>query len=156
MVDRSAQAAVGGCLARVFSLFGFFLLVSGIFATIRNLDAPGGGIEFTGALLPGLALIAMGRLIRRRVNRSAASELDGGPIPSPTPRTRVDQPSPAPPPTTPIRPVPNAIAEVLEDEPVDEGLEAIEDLDIDDFKPGQQLSSEERIKRARDKYQKRP
>lgn len=161
MTDKSPQAVVGGCLSRVFTLFGLFLFLSAVVAAVREFNGPGAGLEITGAFVPALILLAMGRLIKRRVDQVA--EVPDAQIPRP------QRPTPSPPPadvvvprpaeerTPKARPEPVDIPELPTVEPTHHPgeLPAVEDLGIRDFEPPKPMSSEERIRKAREKFNKK-
>lgn len=158
VAEPTPQAAFGGCLARVFNLFGFFLLVTGGFAAVRSFNSGADDFGFVGALVPGLALLLMSRAIRRRVGQgpwagdNPARDQPSAKLP---PQHTSPQVNPKAPKAPPPRPAPVEISEVFVEEGPDQGIEAIEDLSLEDFKPEKPLSSEERIRRARQKYNKR-
>jgi hypothetical protein len=159
VAEQTPQAAFGGCLARLLGIAGFFFLVSAGIAAMRDFDGGGNGIGFLGALVPGLALIVASRLVRRRLGRLPQQETTLG---APPPRVEPTQPqSQRPVPTessTSPRTAPVHIPDLLAGQiPEGDGVEdAMEQIELDDFKPGETLSSAERIKRARNKYNKKP
>jgi hypothetical protein len=170
MSDRdNAQAAATGCLSRVFTLVGLFWLGAIGFGVLRNLDS-GFDTDLTGALFPAIAFLFAGSVMRRRAREAKArgDSFSAPSTPSGTHRATTRPPSAERGPTpTPI-PTPSAEAPKKErpDRPVPElppiepipdpgKLPAIDSLEISDFEPGKPMSSEERIKKAREKYQKK-
>jgi hypothetical protein len=170
MTDRdNAQAAATGCLSRVFTLVGLFWVGAIGFGVLRDLDS-GFDPDLTGALFPAIAFLFAGSVMRRRA-REAKARVDSYSAPStpagthrattrPPSAERGLTPTPiaipraeAPKKKSPDRPVP----ELPPIEPIpDPGkLPAIDSLELSDFEPGKPMSSEERIKRAREKYQKK-
>jgi hypothetical protein len=170
MTDRdNAQAAATGCLSRVFTLVGLFWVGAIGFGVLRDLDS-GFDPDLTGALFPAIAFLFAGSVMRRRA-REAKARGDSFSAPStptgthrattrPPSADRGHTPTPiaipsaeAPKKKSPDRPVP----ELPPIEPIpDPGkLPAIDSLELSDFEPGKPMSSEERIKRAREKYQKK-
>ncbi|REK19694.1 MAG: hypothetical protein DWQ40_07085 [Actinobacteria bacterium] len=176
MTDRNnVQAAATGCLSRVFTLIGLFwfgVIGFDLFSSLQS----GGRLEdfdFIGGFIPALAFLYAARIMRRRAREAAQDDSfvapttpegthrattmttpssERGPTPSP-----IDMPSPPEdrqsgqrrerdrsrpvPELPPIEPVPDAGE-----------LGAIEALDISDFEPDRQLSSEEMVRRAKEKF----
>lgn len=155
MADTNASQSGAGCLARVFTIIGAFLLVSTVAAQVRGFSDGRAEFELTGGIIPGLVLLAMGTSLRRRARSTSGEE---GRVPIPLKTTPVTSPAKvkAPPPPPPAPPV----LEIPELPPVDETyrpgeLPALDELDLDDFDPGKPMSSEERIRIAKEKYRKK-
>jgi hypothetical protein len=172
MTDRdNAQAAATGCLIRVFTLIGLFWLGAIGFDVLRNLDS-GFDTDLTGALFPAIAFLFAASVMRRRAKEARARgdsfsapstptgthkattrppSAERGPTPTPTVAPRPEAPKKK----APGRPIP----ELPPIEPIPDAgnLSAIDNLEISDFEPGKPMSSEERIRQAREKYlKKRP
>lgn len=167
--NENAQAAATGCLSRVFTLVGLFWAGAIAFGVLRNLDS-GFDTDLTGAIFPALAFLFAGNVMRRRAREARTkadtfsapttptgthrattkpTTIEAGPtptpyVPSPTKTTQKKQPERPVPELPPLEPVP------------DPGkLPAIDSLEMSDFEPGKALSSEERIRIAREKYSKK-
>lgn len=155
-----------GCLARVFTIIGFAILIGTLINAFASFDGDGVGFEITGAFLPGFIFLFMGAAIRRRVKKMDESDKQ---IPAPRPLNtdrksrkeqrpqipRLDQEVPER-----RRPAPRAEVDVPElptVEPVHEPgqLPAVEDLTMEDFKAAAPRSSEEMIKEARRRFNKK-
>lgn len=168
--NEKVQAAATGCLSRVFTLVGLFWVGAIAFGVVRNLDS-GFDTDLTGAIFPALAFLFAGNVMRRRA-REARSRADTFSAPTtptgthrattkPTTIERGPTPTPyVPSPTEPVkkkkqpeRPVPELPP--LEPAPDPGKLPAIDSLEMSDFEPGKALSSEERIRIAREKYSKK-
>lgn len=167
--NDNVQAAATGCLSRVFTLVGLFWAGAIAFGVIRNLDS-GFDTDLTGAIFPALAFLFAGNVMRKRA-REARSRSDTFSAPTtptgthrattkPTPIDVAQTPTPYVPSSRepekkrqPERPVPELPA--LEPAPDPGKLPAIDSLEISDFEPGKALSSEERIRLAREKYSKK-
>lgn len=176
MTDRNqVQAAASGCLSRVFTLIGLFWLGVAAIEAFNSFRF-GGTWEFLGGLVPALGFLIAGRVMRRR-SREAAAQEDGFSAPSTpdgthraTTRPPTSEPGPTPSPTLSSegtepddesaersranRPVPELPP--IEPAPNPGKLQAVEDLDISDFESdfesGKPLSSDEMIRRARQKF----
>jgi hypothetical protein len=167
---ETAQAAATGCLSRVFTLVGLFWVGAIAFAVVRNLDS-GFDTDLTGAIFPALAFLFAGNVMRRRA-REASTRADTFSAPTtptgthrattkPTMKERGPTPTPYVPASTestkkkkqPDRPVPELPP--LDPVPDPGKLSAIDNLEMSDFEPGKPLSSEERIRIAREKYLKK-
>lgn len=160
MAEKKVDASAAGCLARLFTLMGIFLFGSALFNQIRNFSGDGVGFDITGALIPGLVLLAIGGSLRRRAN---ASKPDQGRVQiplKPPPKSPPSQLTPPPktkaPPTTkpPVLDIPE-LPKVEEIHQPGE-LPALEDLSLDDFEADKPMSSEERIRLAKERYRKKP
>ncbi len=161
MAEKKVDASAAGCLARVFTLMGIFLLGSALFNQIQNFSGGDGvGFDISGAMIPGLVLLFIGGSFRRRAK---AAKSDGGqvqiplkppPQSPPVPQTPPVKPKAAPRTAPPIVEIPElpAVEEVYR--PGD--LPAVEDLSLEDFEPGKPMSSEERIRLAKEKYRNKP
>lgn len=171
MTSNDNTQAATGCLSRVFTLVGLFWAGAIVFGVVRNLDS-GFDTDLTGAIFPALAFLFAGNVMRRRA-REAATKADTFSAPTtptgthrattkPTTVELGESPAPYVPSATesakrkeqPKRPVPELPP--LEPAPDPGKLPAIENLEMSDFEPGQALSSEERIRMAREKYSKKP
>lgn len=168
--NENAQAAATGCLSRVFTLAGLFWMGAIGFGVVRNLDS-GFDTDLTGALFPALAFLFAGGVMRRRAReaRTRADTFSAPTTPTGTHRAttkptiieRGPTPTPYVPSSTestkkkrqPERPVPELPP--LEPVPDPGKLPAIDNLQMSDFEPGKPLSSEERIRLAREKYSKK-
>ncbi|CAN5859549.1 hypothetical protein BH23ACT4_BH23ACT4_09690 [soil metagenome] len=167
--NENVQAAATGCLSRVFTLVGLFWAGAIAFGVLRNLDS-GFDTDLTGAIFPALAFLFAGNVMRRRAReaRSRADNFSAPTTPTGTHRATTkpksveagQSPTPYVPSSRepakkkqPDRPVPELPA--LEPAPDPGKLPAIESLEISDFEPGKALSSEERIRLARQKYSKK-
>lgn len=167
--NENVQAAATGCLSRVFTLVGLFWAGAIAFGVIRNLNS-GFDTDLSGAIFPALAFLFAGNVMRKRA-REARSRADtfSAPttptgthrattkpttievgqtptpyVPSKEPEKKKKQPERPVPELPPIAPAP------------DPGkLAAIDNLEMSDFEPGKALSSEERIRLAREKYSKK-
>lgn len=141
-----------GCLALVFTLMGMALIAFNVFNQFQNSSGGRFNFQFTGAFVPGLVLIAMGRALGRRSRASSRSGSDQ--IPAKPPAVK----KPAPPPPAPKQAPPPivVIPELPDVEEVHQqgALPAVEDLELSDFKPDRPLSSEERIRLAKEQYKK--
>ena len=167
--NDNVQAAATGCLSRVFTLVGLFWAGAIVFGVIRNLDS-GFDADLTGAIFPALAFLFAGGVMRRRAReaRVRADTFSAPTTPTGThrattkPTTTIER-TPTPTPILaesresakkmPERPVPELPP--LEPAPDPGKLPAIESLEMSDFEPGKALSSEERIRMAREKYSKK-
>lgn len=167
---ENAQAAATGCLSRVFTLVGLFWAGAIAFGVVRNLDS-GFDTDLTGAIFPALAFLFAGNVMRRRAReaRTRADTFSAPTTPTGTHRAttkptlieRGPTPTPYVPSSTeptkkkkqPDRPVPELPP--LEPVPDPGKLSAIDNLEMSDFEPGKALSSEERIRLAREKYSKK-
>ena len=167
--NDNVQAAATGCLSRLFTLLGLFWLGAISLGVLRNLDS-GFDTDMIGTLFPAIAFLFAGSVMRRRA-REAKARGDSFSAPStpagthrattrpplaergPTPTPIATPSADAPKKQRPDRPVP----ELPPIEPIpDPGkLPAIDSLELSDFEPGKPLSSEERIKMAREKYLKK-
>jgi hypothetical protein len=154
----------------VFTLVGLFWAGAIAFGVIRNLNS-GFDTDLTGAIFPALAFLFAGNVMRRRAReaRSRAETFSAPTTPTgthrattkPTTIERGPTPTPYVPSSTestkkkrqPERPVPELPA--LEPVPDPGKLPAIDNLKMSDFEPGKALSSEERIRLAREKYSKK-
>jgi hypothetical protein len=168
--NDNVQAAATGCLSRVFTLIGLFWAGAIAFAVVRDLDS-GFDTDLTGAIFPALAFLFAGNVMRRRAQeaRSRADTFSAPTTPTGTHRattkpTAIEQaqtPTPYIPSSTesakkkrqPERPVPELPP--LAPAPDPGKLPAIDNLEMSDFEPGKALSSEERIRLAREKYLKK-
>lgn len=177
------NGAARGCFSRLAMLFGLFWLVAIGIAFFTQIDAGGSGFEITGSFLPIFIFFTILGLARRRVNqtkqtgdkRRAPGRPTAPPSPSKTPSTppiipgRPTPPieaAPAPrPPTFPLsQPSPQRVEPIRPVVP-DPGLagtdaeqrdlEALEKLELGDFEAPKPMSSEERLRAAREKYLKR-
>lgn len=168
----NVQAAATGCLSRVFTLIGLFWAGTIAFAVVKNLDS-GFDTDLTGAILPALAFLFAGNVMRRRAQeaRSRADTFSAPTTPAgthratteptavergstPTPIPRLGESKSAPtkksPPERPIPELPD-----LAPAPDPGKLAGIDNLEMSDFEPGKALSSDERIRIAREKYSKK-
>lgn len=160
MAEKKVDASAAGCLASVFTLMGFFLFGSALFNQIQNFSGDGVGFDISGALIPGLVLLAIGGSLRRRAK---AGKPDDGRVQiplKPAPQSPTAQQPPPPKPKVPPRttPVVVAIPELPEIEEIHRPgeLPAVEDLSLEDFELEKPMSSEERIRLAKEKYRKKP
>ena len=165
----NVQAAATGCLSRVFTLIGLFWAGAIAFAVVRNLDS-GFDTDLTGAILPALAFLFAGNVMRRRAQeaRSRAdtfsapttptgthrattkpTAIERGSTPTPIPILGESKPAPTKK-SPPERPIPE-----LAPAPDPGKLTGIDNLEMSDFEPGKALSSDERIRIAREKYSKK-
>lgn len=167
--NDNVQAAATGCLSRVFTLFGLFWLGAISLSVLRDLDS-GFDTDLIGALIPAIVFLFAGLVMGRRAREANArgdsfsapstpagthrattrsSSAEGGPTPTPIAIPSADAPKKQ----RPDRPVP----ELPPIEPIpDPGkLPAIDSLEMSDFEPGKPLSSEERIRQAREKFLKK-
>jgi hypothetical protein len=164
-----------GCFNRLAILFSVFWLVAIGVALFTRIDSNGAGLEITGSFLPLLVFFAVVGLIRRRAaqSRSRSSNSTSSPgqssrQPAPPsipgrPTTTTTKPSPPPTSTRDLRttdeklelnrPIPELPP--LEPEPEPGELSALEALKLEDFEPSKPMSSEERLRQARQKYLKR-
>ena len=168
---ENAQAAATGCLSRVFTLVGLFWAGAIAFGVVRNLDS-GFDTDLTGAIFPALAFLFAGNVMRRRAReaRTRADTFSAPTTPTGTHRattkpTTTVEPTPIPTPiiggsreapkkkSQPERPVPELPP--LEPVPDPGKATAIGNLEMSDFEPGKALSSEERIRLAKQKYSKK-
>ncbi|MEX0795109.1 MAG: hypothetical protein WEB67_05400 [Acidimicrobiia bacterium] len=168
--NDNVQAAATGCLSRVFTLVGLFWAGAIAFGVIRNLNS-GFDTDLTGAIFPALAFLFAGSVMRRRA-REARTRADTFSAPTTPTGTRRAMTKPTtialgktptpyvPSPTEsakkkrqPERPVPELPP--LEPAPDPGKLLAIDNLEMSDFETGKALSSEERIRLAREKYSKK-
>lgn len=167
--NDNVQAAATGCLSRFFTLVGLFWLGAVSFGVLRDLDS-GFDTDMIGALFPAIAFLFAGSVMRKRA-REARSRADSFSAPStptgthrattrppsaergPTPTPIVTPSTEGPKKKSPERPVPELPP--LEPIPDPGKLPAIDRLKISDFEPGKPLSSDERIRQAREKYLKK-
>ncbi|MGF1618342.1 MAG: hypothetical protein ACFCU2_11155 [Acidimicrobiia bacterium] len=167
--NDNVQAVATGCLSRVFTLVGLFWAGAIAFAVVRNLDS-GFDTDLTGAIFPALAFLFAGNVMRRRAQeaRRRADTFSAPTTPTGTHRATTKRPkierAPTPAPiATPFEAAPKKakpdrpIPELPPLEPVpDPGkLPAIDSLEMSDFEPGKALSSDERLRIAREKYLKK-
>ena len=165
----SVQAAATGCLSRVLTLAGLFWAGAIAFAVVRNLDS-GFDTNLTGAIFPALAFLFAGNVLRRRAQeaRRRSDTFSAPTTPTGTHRATTKRPKiergPTPVPIAiPSEAAPKTampgrlIPELPPLEPVpDPGkLPAIDSLEMSDFEPGKALSSDERLRIAREKYLKK-
>lgn len=168
--NENVQAAATGCLSRVFTLVGLFWAGAIVFGVVRNLNS-GFDSDLTGAIFPALAFLFAGNVMRRRA-REARARADTFAAPTTptgthrattkpttialgkTPTSYVRSPTEHPKKKSqPERPVPELPP--LEPVPDPGKPAAISNLEMSDFEPGKALSSEERIRLAREKYSKK-
>ncbi|MEX1037986.1 MAG: hypothetical protein WDZ96_03910 [Acidimicrobiia bacterium] len=167
--NDNTQAAATGCLSRVFTLIGLFWLGAIGFGVLRSLDS-GFDTDLTGALFPAIAFLFAGGVMRKRA-REARARADSYSAPStplgthqattkppkiergPTPTPIATPSEAAPKKAKPDRPIPELPP--LEPAPDPGKLSAIDNLKMSDFEPGKALSSEERLRIAREKYLKK-
>ena len=176
---KKTDASAAGCLASLFTILGTFLFGSAIFSQFQSFSGDGFGFDLNGGVIPGLVLLAMGGSLRRKAK---AAKPDEGqvriplktPPQSPQPQqTQTSKPKPKPP-TTPPRTTPPQTApqttppqttppEVLipglsgvEETPEPVALRAIEELSLEDFEPDRPMTSDERLRIAKEKYQRKP
>lgn len=175
MTDKeNVQASGSGCLARIFTIIGLFWLGLLVVDAIGFFQSGGdlGEFDVAGGIVPAVAFLIAGRVMGKRAREAAAEaaaapttrgpaptvrapSAERGPTPSPLPTPRPASEAPPAPQARPSRPVPELPP--IEPVPDSRGLEAIEDLDISDFEPGKPMTSEERIREARERYlPKRP
>lgn len=167
--NDKVQASATGCLSRVFTAVGLFWAAAIAFGVLRNLNS-GFDTDLTGAIFPALAFLFAGNVMRKRAReaRSRADTFSAPTTPTGThrattkPTTTIER-TPTPTPilgesreSTKKRPERN-VPELppLEPAPDPGKLPAIEKLEMSDFEPGKALSSEERIRLAREKYSKK-
>jgi hypothetical protein len=162
MAENKPDSSGSGCLAVLFTFMGFGLIAAYLFSQVQNFSS-GFGFQVTGAIFPALVLIGVGRAFAKRARSSTSSEpvripmkptSGKGPV-----RPTISVPKKAPPSDVPTQvPTPPmvVIPELPEVEEVYEPgvLPAVGDLDLSDFEPGRPLSSEERIRLAKEKYKK--
>jgi hypothetical protein len=165
VAEKRPEQVIGGCLARVFTIVGFAILVGTLINAFRTFNRDGFGFELTGAFIPGLILLIMGAAIRRRVGNMERPDkqipaprplnTDRKDEPAKTPIPRVGSAEPRKRPTPP--PAEFDVPELPTIEPVhDPGeLPAVEDLTMDDFKATAPKSSDEMIKEARRRFNKK-
>ncbi len=158
---RKVDTSAAGCLSSLFTLLGFFLFGSALFNQFQEFTGDGGGFELSGALIPGLVLLAMGGSLRRRANAAKQPDENQVRIPlkpppqsTPSQQVQTSKPKPRPPVTPPVV----EIAGLPEVEEVHEpgALPAVEDLRLEDFEPEKPMTSEERLRIAKEKYRKKP
>lgn len=135
---------------------------------LRSLDS-GFDTDLTGALFPAIAFLFAGGVMRKRAReaRDRADSFSAPTTPSGTHQATTQHPKiergPTPTPITtleaapkkpkPDRPIPELPP--LEPAPDPGKLPAIDNLKMSDFEPGKALSSEERLRIAREKYLKK-
>jgi hypothetical protein len=160
MAEQKVEVNAAGCLGRVFTLLGIFLFGSALFRQVLNFSGDGVGFELSGVLIPGLVLLAMGSSLRRRANASKPNQGQVQiPIKTPPRRSPAKQ-APATAPKTQPKAAP-PVAKIPELPPVEEihgpgELPAVEDLTLEDFESvDKPMSSEERLRIAKEKYRKR-
>lgn len=166
--NDNVQASATGCLSRVFTAIGLFWAGAVAIGVIRNLDS-GFDTDLTGAIFPALAFLFAGNVMRKRAREARARDTFSAPTtPAGTHRattkpTTAMESTPDPIPILgesresakkkPERPVPELPP--LEPAPDPGKLPAMDKLEMSDFEPGKALSSEERIRLAREKYSKK-
>ncbi|HEY5890791.1 MAG TPA: hypothetical protein VIW94_08850 [Acidimicrobiia bacterium] len=157
---RKVDTSAAGCLASLFTLLGFFMFGAALFNQFQEFTGDGVGFELSGALIPGLVLLAMGGSLRRRANAAKPDEkqvripLKPPPQSTPPQQMQASKPTPRPQVTPPVV----QIAGLPEVEEVHEpgALPAVEDLRLEDFEPEKPMTSEERLRIAKEKYRKKP
>lgn len=168
-----------GCFSRLAILFGLFWLVAVGVVAFTEINTGGSGFQFTGSFLPIFIFFAAVSLIRRRAGQSRTRQIPSRPkAPAPTttppkqdmptppivPGRAKSMPAPALPPPVSPRPAPyvpetsmQSQGETPRDDEADlAGLRALEALKMGDLDTPKPLSSEERLKQAREKYLKKP
>lgn len=168
MAEKSPEQAAAGCLGRFLTIVGFVLFALSIANEVRGFDGDGFGFELNGGIIPGLALMFIGRAIRRRAPQAESQGRIQIPVKPPPPQNRPVPkiPTKAPPPKTSPPPPPPPVVEIPELPVVEEvhrpgELPAVQDLEISDFElgeldSGKPMSSEERLARAKERYRKKP
>ncbi len=166
--NEKVQAAATGCLSRVFTLIGLFWAGAIAFGVIRNLDS-GFDTDLTGAIFPAIAFLFAGNVMRKRAReaRNKADTFSAPTTPTGTHRATTKPPTiePGQTPTPYIPPSSQPAKKTQPERPVPElpplapapdpgKLPAIEKLKVSDFEPGKALSSDERIRLARERYSK--
>lgn len=176
MTQKTPETAKG-CLNRLAILFGLFWLVAIGVAFITRIDTNGSGFEITGSFLPFLAFFVVAGVIRRRAaqSRSRSAKSPTGrpksrptlPVPSPKPPGRAET---TPAPTAKAPPPPVVMPRVQKSELPDKAEPPAREtpsaepsaesaalllLDLGDLQSHKPLSSEERLKQAREKYLKK-
>lgn len=169
-----------GCFTRLAILFGLFWLGAILVTVFTRIDGNGGGFEIVGSIFPILFFFLVAGLIRRRIEQSKATARKsprgrptGSSRPKPTPPIIPGRPTTGPGPSAPPTPPPTAsptLADGLRGEdpsrpipelppieaPFEPGeLPAFEALELADFEPPKPMSSEERLRQAREKYMKK-
>jgi hypothetical protein len=180
-MTQENQEKAKGCFSRLAVLFGLFWLVAVGVVAFTQINSGGSGFEFTGSFLPILVFFAVFSLIRRRAVQTRTGQTRSRPeTPASTPaepkqttistppiipgRSKSTPPRTSPPPVVVSRPTPYVpepakplTPDTVPDDEVDLAeLKALEALKTGDLETPKPLSSEERLKQAREKYLKKP